>query len=389
MQAIAAGHICLDIIPNLAGENFLERIQPGHLLQVGAAEITTGGSVSNTGLALHKLGIPTQLMGKVGDDMFGRAVCDLISTYGAHLASGMIVARDSETSYSIILSPPGVDRIFLHNPGANNTFASTDLDYVKIAHADIFHFGYPPLMRCMYVNDGEELAEIFRRVKTGGTITSLDMAFPDPSSTAGKVDWRTIFAKTLPFVDIFMPSIEELIYCLDQSLYYKLSDRSGCLLACITPELLHEVSSELLNMGASIVALKLGDRGLYLRTAANLPVLRQGFQAVSWAGRELWAPCFQVKVIGTTGSGDATIAGFISGLLKGFDPYQTMTLAAAVGASNVEASDALSGIHGWNETLARIAMGWERCDLGISAKEWSYLPSHNIWVGPGDSGDHW
>ena len=53
----------------------------------------------------------------------------------------MIVSPDSGTSYSVVIAPPGTDRIFLHNPGANNTFRARDLDFAKIARADFFHFG--------------------------------------------------------------------------------------------------------------------------------------------------------------------------------------------------------------------------------------------------------
>ena len=76
-SAIVAGHLCLDVIPHITGnspEAFRAAFVPGHLIDVGPATLSTGGPVSNTGLALHKLGVPTQLMGKVGADLFGQAV---------------------------------------------------------------------------------------------------------------------------------------------------------------------------------------------------------------------------------------------------------------------------------------------------------------------------
>ena len=54
-----------------------------------------------------------------------------------------------------------------------------DLDYGAIAKADMFHFGYPPLMRRIFEQDGRELQRLFRRVKETGATTSLDMAQPD------------------------------------------------------------------------------------------------------------------------------------------------------------------------------------------------------------------
>jgi sugar/nucleoside kinase (ribokinase family) len=104
----------------------------------------------------------------------------------------------------------------------------------------------------------------------------------------------------------------------------------------------------------------------------------------AWANKELWAPCFQVNVVGTTGSGDATIAGFLSALLRDLPPEAAITTAVAVGASNVEAADALSGIRSWDDTQRRIATGWARCSLPIDAPGWQFDESQQLWIGPHD-----
>jgi sugar/nucleoside kinase (ribokinase family) len=387
-SAVVAGHICLDITPEIIDaehERFLTRLEPGRLVEIGPAAFSTGGPVSNTGLALHKLGVPTRLMGKIGADSFGRIIREIVSGVSPELARGMILNNASSTSYSLIISPPGVDRIFLHSPGANHTFCAADVDYELAAVADVFHFGYPPVMRRMYENGGMELTEMFQRVKAAGVLTSLDMAFPDPSSPAGKTDWRAIFQAVLPSVDIFLPSIEELLFCLDRPLYNRLAGRDGKLLERVTPALLHDVSAELLAMGVKIVVLKLGERGFYLRTADADAIhgLGHGIDGDAWGRRELWAPCFQVNVVGTTGSGDATIAGFLAALLRGLPPIESVTMAVAVGACNVEASDALSGLRSWDETRARIASGWPHRTLALAAPRWDWDPDHQLYIGPG------
>ena len=144
-SAIVAGHICLDIIltfgatPGHGGPV----VEPGKLVNVGPPNLSTGGAVPNTGLALHRLGIPTRLMGKIGDDLFGTAILDLIERRDPALAKGMIVSADSPSSYTVVLSPPGVDRSFLHCTGANDTFGPEDVDPKQLRGADLFHFGYP------------------------------------------------------------------------------------------------------------------------------------------------------------------------------------------------------------------------------------------------------
>jgi sugar/nucleoside kinase (ribokinase family) len=158
------------------------------------------------------------------------------------------------------------------------------------------------------------------------------------------------------------------------------------LLSRVTPELLSEVGQQLIEMGAKIVGLKLGHRGLYLRTTDRSAMETLGrarpFAVQAWANRELWAPCFQVEVVGTTGSGDATIAGFLSALLRGLPIEEAMTAAVAVGACNVQAADALSGIRPWDETLRRVERGWPRHTLTLTSPGWSFDADHQLWVGP-------
>lgn len=390
-RAVVAGHICLDVIPSLdhlPEGKFSSLFLPGHIISTGPATFSTGGPVSNTGLALFRLGVPARLIAKVGADPFGKIVRGLVESFDPALVGGLVSAPDQSTSYSVIVSPPGIDRIFLHCPGANDTFCADDIDYTLAAEAGLFHFGYPPIMRRMYQDGGTELAEVFRRAKATGVTTSLDMAFPDPSSEGGQVDWRAILKAALPYVDIFLPSIEELLFMLRRDNYDLLLQcaTQGDILSEITPGLLSSLAQELMGMGAKIVVIKMGYRGSYLRTAGREVLAGMGRAVPScpqaWANQELWAPCFKVNVVGTTGSGDATIAGFLSALLRDFTPRQAITAAVAVGACNVEAADALSGIRPWDETSARVKSGWERLDACVQAAGWDWSEVDQVWVGP-------
>ena len=143
-QVIVAGHICIDMIPQLPPAETRFQIEPGSLVNIGPARFSGGGAVSNVGLALHRLGIPTGLMGKVGNDQFGQALLDMIRAHDPKLAEAMIVSDDEPTSYSIVVEPPGIDRAFLHCSGANDSMVADDFDESRWAGAKLFHFGYPP-----------------------------------------------------------------------------------------------------------------------------------------------------------------------------------------------------------------------------------------------------
>lgn len=387
-DAIVAGHICLDIIPDLSGstlEQFRRTFAPGKLLQVGSAALGTGGPVSNVGLALHKLGIDVRLMGKVGDDTFGQIIRQIVASTDPHLADGMVTDASVGSSYTIVVNPPGVDRYFLHSPGANDTFVADDVRYDLLQQARLFHFGYPPLMRRMFEDDGLELIEIFRRAKQTDVTTSLDMALPDPSAPAGRANWIAILRATLPYVDIFLPSIEEILFMLRRETFDELERSAGShgIVSAITPQLLSDVSAELMDDGAKIVGLKLGNRGFYLRTAGEQRLASMGrgrpADLSTWANRELWTSCFQADVVGTAGSGDATIAGFLTALLRDLPPEQAVTAAVAVGACNVEAADTLSGIQPWDDTLRRVADGWPRYRMIMQTPGWRFDEANGLW----------
>lgn len=350
-KIIVAGHICLDITPVFSSGKcrpLSQVLTPGKLIQMKEASISTGGAVANTGLALKILGAEAQLMGKAGRDEFGKILLEKLNRYGAGAADGMILSADSSTSYSIVIAPPGTDRIFLHHPGANDTFRGADLDYEKIAGADYFHFGYPPLMRHMYENDGRELTEIFRTVKKYGLITSLDMAAVDPDADAGKADWGKILRNVLPYVDYFVPSVEELCFMADRSRYEEWLRRAG---GNEVPSVLDvnkdilPLARKVLDMGASHLLLKCGAPGLFYMDD-TIQIFERSYRPE--------------KVLSGTGAGDTSIAAFLKARMDGCPIEQCIRLAAAAGASCVEAYDALSGLKPLEELEKKIEEGWEK-----------------------------
>ncbi len=376
-SCVAAGHICLDVIPDLGNQrDFLSSLHPGHLLAVGPPTLAPGGSVSNTGLALHKLGIPTRLMGKTGADPFGRELRDLLHGIDPELAHNMEATPGEHTSYSVILSPIDSDRVFLHSSGANDTFHAGDVDYGLVAKADLFHFGYPTLMAGLMADNGRELTELLSRARSTGATISVDMSMFDRRGPGGAVDWPYLLAQTLPYVDVFLPSLDEVLLML-----YPERDAEH-----ITNAEIGELALELLEYGAGIVVLKLGARGLMLRsaTAERVDDLGRAFAdaAGTWAERELWAPSFQVDVVGTTGAGDCAVAGFLAGILRSETVERALLMAAAVGACNVEAADAFAGVRSWPETAVRVDGGWPQ--HAITLPTWVYNSTARLWHGPHD-----
>ena len=365
-KIIAAGHICIDITPVFPRETRCEEISdllvPGRLIHMNGADVHTGGSVANTGLALKKLGANVQLLGKVGDDAFGAMIRDILAGYGT---GGLIVDKDSSTSYSVVLAVPGIDRIFLHSPGANNTFTNGDIPEEALEDAALMHFGYPPVMRTLYTNDGAELAAILRRAKEKGIATSLDMTNVDPNSEAGKVDWIRILANVLPYTDFFVPSFEELCFMLNRARYDELTARGGDMAQGLDMAAdVKPLADKCLELGARAVLIKCGTSGMYYRTAEESVMAGVGsrleLDVAGWAAKEGVQPCFKAdQVLSGTGAGDTSIAAFLMAATEGKSVERCAALAAAEGACAVTAYDALSGLKSLEELEARIDSGWE------------------------------
>lgn len=390
IDAVVAGHICLDICPEMGGApcRIEDIFAPGKLTNVGKAGISTGGAVSNTGIALAIMGFKTVLMAKTGKDLFGEAVLDIVKAHGA----GGRMSRDesADTSYSIVLSPPGIDRMFLHNPGANGSFGMDDIDYDAVGKARVFHLGYPPLLKKLYSDNGRELKQILQEAKSLGAITSLDMSLPDPESPSGKQDWRGILANTLPLVDIFLPSAEEIFFMLRREEF--LSRQSGlrgeALLTVLKSGDIEEMGEELLGMGAGLCLIKCGGRGIYFRSPekGRLDFIGQADAGDSggWSGRELWAPPFRVrKFVSALGAGDNAVAGFLGALLKGLSAESSLLAAAACGALNVESPEALGGARPW-PSIASMLESAEAEASFMPGAGWEFCEGARLWLGPAD-----
>lgn len=367
-KVIVAGHICLDVTPVFPGNgrgNVGEIFQPGRLLHMDGVDIHTGGAVANTGLAMKILGNDVSLIGKIGDDAFGKIVLDMLGAYQAE--KDMIVSAQSSTSYSVVLAIPGIDRIFLHDPGANDTFTPEDLDWQMIAQAELFHFGYPPIMKNMYRDNGRELAAMLQKVKELGTAVSLDMAAVDPASEAGKAGWKEILKAALPYVDFFVPSAEELCAMLDEDLYCEWSRRAagGDMTEILDMEELHWLGEKVLELGVRVVLIKCGSSGMYFKTA-EAERLKElcaslGLKPEEWAAKEGFEKSFEPEaVLSGTGAGDTSIAAFLTSVMRGGSLEEAVQMAAATGACCVAAYDALSGLKPLEQLKEKIRKGWKK-----------------------------
>ncbi len=368
-EIVVAGHLCLDLSPafdSTQPQSVSTLFRPGRLINMSGMTVSTGGPVSNTGFAMSRMGIHVLPIAKIGDDPFGRLISDISVT---QTGNAIRPQAGVQTSYSIVLSPPGIDRIILHDPAGNNAFTADDIDYSALESASFFHYGYPPLMKKMYENDGSELSRMFSLAKQRGAVTSLDMALPDAASESGRVNWLSVLEKALPFVDLFLPSIEEALFMLDRAEYDRIASRlSGDeFTQHLDFEKIRNLGTKILNMGSKLALIKCGAHGIYLRTAEASHMAQIGKE--NWTNRELFQPTYRVENFKSAlGGGDTTIAGFLSAMIRGFALEDCARIACLSGALCCTTYDAISAIR-------PIEQIFERRDHVLNATQ---LPSGHL-----------
>ena len=238
-----------------------------------------GGAPGNFLAALNKYGCKTAMIGKVGDDLFGRLLVGTLTQAGICTDSVLIDPSVFTTLAFVSLDASGNrDFSFARKPGADTCLRPEEIDEALIASARVFHFGTLSLT-------SEPAASATRRAidiaKAHGLLVSLDPNLRKPL-WAGEDDARAAIEWSLRQADIVKISDEEIDFMWG-----------------LTPE---EGARRLLDeYGVSLVYATLGPKGCF---ASN------GTHQVS-------VGCPKgIHVVDTTGAGDIFGGSAMSRLLK-------------------------------------------------------------------------
>ena len=309
LDVICLGILVVDVV-GLTVDTFPGR---GKLQLCDTMYPSIGGCAANTGIGLQKLGVRTGVIGKVGRDGFGDLVRANLDQHGVD-ARGVHTDEKEATSATMVMIASDAERSFIHCRGANAALHVFDVDWDFLREAKILHIAGHFLMPGF---DGKDCAEVLRRAKEMGLTTSLD--------TAGEAtrDWQELLLPTLPYLDYLVPSYSEARLCTP--LYGTPED---------TP---HNVARWFQEQGAGVVALKMGEAGSYV---------------LDKNGENEWTlPPYKVNALDATGAGDAFAAGFLAGVVNGYDLETCARLGNAAGACCVEALGTVDGVRSLPETL--------------------------------------
>lgn len=289
-----------------------EPIGEGKLVLVDPLEVTTGGIVSNAGIAMARLGMKVSAFSYLGRDAWASVVREKYQAEGID-TSRLATHPTGSTSTTVVLIDPSGERSFAHTVGAplsmDVALFRENLDL--FARSRMMVLGYYSLMP----NLEKDLAEIFAAIRAEGCMTALD--------AAGDGGSMQPLDKILPELDVYVPSRAEAEHQTGETDPRKIIEAFR---RCGAPGLL---------------GVKLGSDGALLSPADGEFV---DIDLVPAPG----------PLVDTTGAGDCFYAGLLTGLIKGLGAREAGQLAAATGACCVTAVGASAGIRDYQQT-ARLA----------------------------------
>ena len=288
---LVAGDCNVDLV--LRGDVVPRFGQAEQLLDSG--ELVVGGSASIVAHGLARLGVPTMLAARVGDDTFGRFMVDALAAAGVQTRT-VAVDADLPTGMSVILSSP-TDRAILTVPGTIPTLHAAD---VLAALGDAAHVHVASYFLQPRLADG--LPALFAELRSRQVTTSLDTNW-DPAAR-----W-TGLAELLPLVDFLFPNLEEL---------------RAIAAAAGAPAADDETLARHLAGFGPRVVVKAGAAGGW-SVAGGRPVVT--------------APGLPVEVADTTGAGDSFDAGYLAALAYGLtDEAERLRWATTAGSLSTRAA---------------------------------------------------
>ncbi len=291
-KIVVVGSLNMDVVA------FAARIPVAGETIIGHTSFTApGGKGANQAYACARLGGSTAMLGRVGEDEFGRRLRENLQQVGCDI-SGIGTVQGSSGVALIFVADTGQNSIIVV-PGANAKFLAGDI----AASSHSFHGSQIVLLQLE--TPIETVSAAAQAAKKANARVILDPAPADPRCVS-----------LLPFVDILTPNETEAAIL------------AGAPPSRLDPTQAVAVARKLQSQGAGIIIVKLGDQGC---------VLIEGKEA-------LLSPAPKVNAVDTTAAGDVFNAALAVALSEGMNLPDACGFANCAAALSVTRAGAQSAV---------------------------------------------
>lgn len=256
---------------------------------------SSGGSAANTAAGLAKLGVKTGYVGKVASDREGKILLDDFKKVGVN-TDGIIVSREGRSGGVIGFVDQKGERAMYLDAGVNDQLG---FEEINVKYASSSQFLHLTSFR------GEKPFEAQKKL-----VEAL------PKTVKVTLDPGDIYARK--GLKTLMPIVKRCFAVFPNESEIKL----------LTGKNHEEGSKALIELGVSLVAVKLGAKGCYVTNGKE---------------KHLIEP-YKVNVVDTTGAGDAFCAGFLYGLTKNKGLYECGKLGNFVASCCIREVGAREGL---------------------------------------------
>jgi len=306
LDCIVCGECCVDIPVRPVPID--SPLRDERVLQVDPIPAGSGGIVSNSGIAMARLGLDVAALACVGTDNWAD---HLIATYQtAGIDTSMVIrCEEDATSVTVVLIDDSGDHAFIYHPGASQQLSKQILldqldNFSQSRFALVGYYG-------LLLDLENDLPSCLAAIRETGCRVAMDAG--GGGGSLAPLD------KILPHLDIYLPSYNE---AFSQTGQREPRQMIETLRGCGTD---------------AVIGITLGDQGALLSPEAG-----------EWLTIDPLPP--PGDVIDTTAAGDSFFAGFIAGLARGLSVGDAGRLAAATGACSVTGLG-VTGVRSINETM--------------------------------------
>ena len=322
IDCLVCGEVCVDVpVRPISRDVPLNTL---NTVRVDPINVGAGGIVSNSGMAMSRLGLRVSVLAHVGNDNWAVVLKSMFAAEGVN-CEFLLTSESSQTSVTVVLVDDSGEHTFAFHAGASKLFcARTVTDHLHVfARSKFALFGYYALFDPEFES---EMPELLREIRKSGCRVALD--------TAGGGGGLQPLDRILPELDYYIPSFSEA------------RSQTGETEPRRMIEAYRRFTSD------TVLGIKLGARGALLSRSAN-----------DWLEIPPVAP--PGPVIDTTGAGDSFYAGLIAGLCHGLPIEFAARIGAAAGACSVTGISGVTGIRSFDETCKLFECGVRSAEFGM------------------------